>query len=274
MRSRRSHPRSPLSPSAPRSRRGALGALLLGLALLLPGAAQAISTLPFTIEGGKTLALPLPSFFTGLHGVDVDTEGVDRLFLGIRSLDITGGLVEGPAGFTPFTGTFEHAGTSLSFSRGDDELIFRDLVVDTALLELRADVDVVEDGVLSEALSAVSLFDLTPLLPALPPLPGLPGLPGGGLPGGGPGGLFDLPTLLEGPFGEDVVLDLLRGTFSDEAEDLFADVLFSHPRGLPDRPAVLLGIAAKLGPPIPEPATALLMAAGLAGLAAARRRRA
>jgi len=247
------------SPCAFRPRRpGPLAALVLLGAVLAFAAPAGALTLP--VEGGHTFALPLPGFAGGLEGVEVGTEGAPSLFFGLTEFPISGGAVEGPGGFFPFTGTFEHEGTALLFSRGESQVAFRDPVVDTATLGIRADVDVLS-GIGPVDLGVQRVFDLLPL--------GLSGLP---LPfPAGPGG-FDptLPAVFDA-FGEQILLDLLLASFSLETELILSEALFGgDPLELAGTDAALLAVVAELGEPVPEPATALLVA--LAGLGAAVRR--
>jgi len=243
-----------------RARPALVAALGLLWALLAPTNPAAALGLP--VDGGHTFALPLPGFTEGLEGVDVSVEGAFDLFFGLTEFPITGGSVEGPDGFIPFTGPFEHAGSSLLFTRGDNQVVFTDPVVDTLTLGVRADVDVFSGGSLVDSRAGQRVFNLSPfVLPALPlPLPG--DLGGFGL---------ALPTTFDA-FGREILLDLLLASFAFETETILADALFDGgPLDLAGRTAAAVAIVAEIGQPVPEPAVGLLLLGGLAVFARSRR---
>jgi len=245
---------------APHRARPALVAAL-GLLWALLGTANPAAALALPVEGGHTFALPLPGFTEGLEDVDVSVEGAFDLFFGLTEFPITGGSVEGPDGFIPFTGSFEHAGSSLLFARGGNQVVFRDPVVDTLTLGVRADVDVFSGGSLVDSRAGQRVFNLSPfVLPALPlPLPG--DLGGFGL---------SLPTTFDA-FGREILLDLLLASFAFETETILADALFDGgPLDLAGRNAAALAVIAEIGEPVPEPAVGLLLLGGLAVFARSR----
>jgi len=237
----------------------------LGLVAGLLASAAPAGALALPVEDGHTFALPLPGLTQGPPGAEVDVEGASSLFFGLTAFPISGGAVAGPGGFFPFTGTtgtFEHDGSSVLFSRGESRVAFRDPVVDTLSLGVRADVELFSGGSLVGTLAGQRVFDLSPL--------GLSGLPLA-FPLGPDGFDHGLPTVFDA-FGREILLDLLRASFSFESEAILSEALFGgEPLDLAGRSAALLGVVAEIGEPVPEPGVALLVALG--GLAAFTHRR-
>jgi len=181
-------PHAPTTRRCPGTRGATRPVLLLALlvGLLLPAAgATALSSGPLVVDRGATLALPMPDFFGSLQDTDVQVDGILRLPFGLRVFPMSGGSAEGADAFIPYVGSFEHEGTTIGFTRGDDRIEFRDPVVDTDTLGFFADVAIFQDGSFLEIRDERRVFDLSPLFPTLPSLPfplpggvaGLPGLP-------------------------------------------------------------------------------------------------
>lgn len=173
-------------------------------------------------------------------GVSIGGLGITEIFSSptvgvlLALLPVTGGDVDLP---NSFAGTVEHAGSGLYFGFNSILFEFTDLVLDTTTMKVTATVaSFIFNGV-------VELFNVVPCQSGPPgtcqPLPGDAVLPTG--------------------YG-------LR--FAADAANLF-----TAGWGIGDVQNVQFGVANTALIPVPEPGAALLVAAGLVGLARAGRRR-